>query len=231
MKVIKKSVLSLLCALLLLGFVIPAVNVEAKAAKLSNTKITVTVGKSKALKLKNNKKKVVWSVASGKKNIVLKKKSRTGVTVVGKKPGNAVVRAKIGNKRYSCKVTVKKAKNMAKSYAVKITVGNRVLKAKLEDNATTRAFIKRMPVTLPMLDLYGREMCYRYGEGTFPTDKLRDDRYKVGDIAYWPPAGSLVILYKQDGEEFERQHLGHIDSGVEIFKSTGDTNVKFELEK
>ena len=175
MKVIKKSVLSLLCALLLLGFVIPAVNVEAKAAKLSNTKITVTVGKSKALKLKNNKKKVVWSVASGKKNIVLK--------------------------------------------------------TKLEDNATTRAFIKRMPVTLPMLDLYGREMCYRYGEGTFPTDKLRDDRYKVGDIAYWPPAGSLVILYKQDGEEFERQHLGHIDSGVEIFKSTGDTNVKFELEK
>lgn len=74
-------------------------------------------------------------------------------------------------------------------------------------------------------------ICCRYGEGTFPTGKLREDKYKVGDIVYWPPAGSPVILYEQDGEEFERQHLGHIDSGAEIFKTTGDVDVTFELAK
>ena len=113
---------------------------------------------------------------------------------------------------------------------VKITVNGQVLHARLEDNAATRALVKKMPMTLPMSDLYSREMCYRYGAGGLPTDKLRSDHYEVGDIAYWPPRGSLVILYAQNGEEFERQQIGHIDSGVEIFRRTGDADVTFELE-
>lgn len=112
---------------------------------------------------------------------------------------------------------------------IKITVGGTELYATLEDNATTKALIEKMPMTLSMDDLYGREMCYRYGANALPTDELRSDGYEVGDLAYWPPRGSLVILYKQNGEEFERQHLGHIDSGVEIFENTGDADVTFEL--
>lgn len=112
---------------------------------------------------------------------------------------------------------------------IKITVGDTELYSAFEDNATTRALIKEMPMTLPMSDLYDREMCYRYGAGKFSTDQLRSDGYEVGDIVYWPPRGSLVILYKQNGEKFERQHLGHIDSGVEVFATTGDTDVTFEV--
>ena len=112
---------------------------------------------------------------------------------------------------------------------VKITVGETELIAVMEDNATTQAIIEQMPMTLSMMDLYEREMCYRYGAYALPTDNLRSDGYAVGDIAYWAPGGSLVILYKQNGEQFERQHLGHIDSGVEIFESTGDVDVTFEL--
>ncbi|MCD8090402.1 MAG: hypothetical protein LUD81_07255 [Clostridiales bacterium] len=112
---------------------------------------------------------------------------------------------------------------------VKITVGDTVLYAVMENNVTTQAIIEQMPLTLPMTDLYGREMCYRYGAYALPTDELRSNSYEIGDIAYWPPGGSLVILYEQNGERFERQHLGHIDSGVEIFKNTGDTDVTFEL--
>lgn len=112
---------------------------------------------------------------------------------------------------------------------VKITVGNTELIAKMEKNATTQALIEQMPMTLPMMDLYGREMCYRYGAYALPTDNLQSDGYQIGDIAYWAPGGSLVILYEQNGERFERQHLGHIDAGVEVFKNTGDTEVRFEL--
>lgn len=114
---------------------------------------------------------------------------------------------------------------------IKITVGDKEMFATLENNAATRALVSKMPMTLNMEDLYNREMCYRYGAGSLPTDKLRSDGYRVGDIAYWPPRGSLVILYEQNGEQFTRQHLGHIDSGVEVFKSTGDAAVKFELVK
>lgn len=112
---------------------------------------------------------------------------------------------------------------------IKITVGDTELYATLEDNATTRALMEQMPMTLSMSDLYGREMCYRYGANALPTDSLRSDGYEVGDIAYWPPRGSLVILYAQNGEQFERQHLGHIDSGVEVFENTGDADVTFEV--
>ena len=115
------------------------------------------------------------------------------------------------------------------SMQIKITVGDMEFFATLEDNATTRAWMEEMPMTLSMSDLYDREMCYRYGNGTFPTDSLRSDGYEVGDLAYWPPMGSLVILYEQNGEQFERQHLGHIDSGVEVFANTGDVDVTFEI--
>jgi flavodoxin len=116
-------------------------------------------------------------------------------------------------------------------YKITITAGETTLNAVWEKNATTDYFVEQMPFTVPMMDLYGREMCYRYGAYALPTDDLRSDGYEVGDIAYWPPGGSLVILYKQNGEEFERQHLGHIDSGVELFETTGDIDVTFALEE
>lgn len=115
------------------------------------------------------------------------------------------------------------------SVQIRIIVGETELYATFENNATTQALIEEMPMTLSMNDLYGREMCYRYGAYALPTDELRTDGYEIGDIAYWPPGGSLVILYEQNGEQFERQHLGHIDSGVEIFEQTGDVDVTFEV--
>lgn len=116
-----------------------------------------------------------------------------------------------------------------KTYKIKITANGKTLSAILEDNATSRDLIKKMPLTLNMMDLYNREMCYRFGRNGLATEELRSDGYKIGDIAYWPPAGSLVILYRQNGEEFERAHLGNIESGVELFETTGNTRVTFEL--
>ena len=114
---------------------------------------------------------------------------------------------------------------------IKITVDDKVLTATLEDNAATKALVKKMPMTLKMENLYEREMCYRYGQGGLPTDKLRNDGYQIGDIAYWPPRGSLVILYAQNGEKFERQQIGHIDGSVAFFAAAGSKDITFELAK
>ena len=100
---------------------------------------------------------------------------------------------------------------------LKITVGDKVMTARMEDNATTRAFLEKLPATLHMENLYGREMCYRYGKGGLSESVTRSDRYEVGDIIYWPPRGSFVILYKQNGEEFKRVQMGHIDGDVSLF--------------
>ena len=121
------------------------------------------------------------------------------------------------------------AANNADFPKLKITVGDTVLIATLEDNATTRALIEMLPLTLSMMDLYNREMCYRFDKA-LPSNKLRSDEYEVGDLIYWPPRNSFVILYAQNGERFSRQHLGKIDSGVEIFTKTGDVNVTIERD-
>lgn len=110
---------------------------------------------------------------------------------------------------------------------MKITVNGRTLTATLEDNATTRAIVQRLPMTLPMMDLYGREMCYRFPEA-LPTDNARTRGYEVGEIVYYPPMHSFVIMYRQNGERFQMQSIGRIDSGVEIFDGIGDVDVRFE---
>lgn len=110
---------------------------------------------------------------------------------------------------------------------MKITVNGRTLIATLKDNATTRAIVQRLPMTLPMMDLYGREMCYRFPEA-LPTDNARTRGYEVGEIIYYPPMHSFVIMYRQNGERFQMQSIGRIDSGVDIFDGIGDVDVRFE---
>lgn len=113
------------------------------------------------------------------------------------------------------------------TFDIKIKFGNHELSATLSDNATTRAFVKRLPVTLPMLDLYSREMCYRFPEA-LPTDDVNTCGYEVGEIVYYPPMHSFVIMYAQNRERFSMQKLGKIDSGVEAFRNAGDMDVTFE---
>lgn len=41
--------------------------------------------------------------------------------------------------------------------------------------------------------------------------------------------GQIHALYEQNGEEFERQQIVHIDCGAEVFKKSGDVDIKFEI--
>lgn len=112
---------------------------------------------------------------------------------------------------------------------VKVSVEGHTLTATFHDNATTRALIARFPLRLPMIDLYAREMCYRFPD-SLPAEEAGTHGYKVGDIAYWPPRHSFVIFYKQNDEVISNlQKIGRIDSGVEIFEGLGDIEVSFEL--
>ncbi len=113
---------------------------------------------------------------------------------------------------------------------IKITIHEQSLHATLEDNPATRALIAKMPFTVRMQNSYGRELVHRLGAGALPTGKLHHDAYKVGDLIYWPPQGSLVILYKQNGEIFERQQLGHIEQDVSTLGGIKDIEVTFSVE-
>lgn len=107
----KNLVTTVLVASMLVGSLgVTSTPAEAKSKiKLSTTRVSLNVGASKTIKIKGTKKKVKWSVVSGKKNIKLKSKRRTSVKVVALKRGTAKVQAKLGKKKYICRVTVRKS--------------------------------------------------------------------------------------------------------------------------
>jgi len=109
MKKIKKGFALLLVFVMAVSVIPQSAFAAKKKVKLSKKAVTVAVGESVKIQLKNNKKKVKWSITSGKKNVTLSKKKKTGVIIKGKKAGKTKVQAKIGKKKYVCKVTVKKA--------------------------------------------------------------------------------------------------------------------------
>ena len=72
---------------------------------------------------------------------------------------------------------------------------------------------------------------YKAQTGQLPAEcilnTLNRPEYVLSLSALPPDAQSR--WYAQNGERFERVHLGHIDGGAEIFRSMGDADVTFEL--
>lgn len=125
-------------ALVITSVFVPGQQTDAKAkVKLNKKKLVLTVGKKAKLKVKGTKKKVKWSSSKKKIATVTKK----GV-VKAKKKGTAKIVAKIGKKKYTCKVVVKakkKAKVTSKPKAV----------AKVTAKPKATAQVTANPGTLP----------------------------------------------------------------------------------
>lgn len=113
---------------------------------------------------------------------------------------------------------------------IRITAGNHTVHADLYENEASEKWVQTLPVTYPMMNLYGREMCYRMGNGSLPVNGTTEKNYRTGDISYRPPAGSLVILYEKNGEVPEQEILGHIEEDISFFHEMNDMEVMFEKE-
>lgn len=130
-----KSLAILLVLILTLGFS-PVTNVEAKAApRLNYKKVTLVQGKKKRLKVRNlsRRRKVKWY--STKKSVATV--NRKGI-VKAKKKGKTYIVAKVGKKKYRCRVIVKKKVTKKKKKTKKTKKSNK--KAKI--NKSTK---KQLP--------------------------------------------------------------------------------------
>ncbi|WP_125574496.1 cyclophilin-like fold protein [Levilactobacillus huananensis] len=98
---------------------------------------------------------------------------------------------------------------------VKLILDGKELTANFEDNQTAMAMIEKMPLQLDMMNLYARELTYRFSQA-LPANEAHTAGYAVGDIAYWTPRHSFVIFYQQTGEVIsDLQKVGHInDPGI-----------------
>lgn len=102
MKSIKKSLLYIF----LLMVMLLAIPTQASAAvKISKKSVTLIKGQTTTLKVTGTKNKVTWS--SSKKSVAT---VTTKGKITAKKKGTATITAKIGNKKYTCKVKVETPK-------------------------------------------------------------------------------------------------------------------------
>lgn len=102
MKIIKKSITTLIIVAMAFTLAMP-VTAQAKAKPtLNKTKLTINVKKSYQLKVKGTSKKAKWTT-SNKKVVAVNSKGK----ITAKKRGTAKITAKVSGKRYTCKVTVK----------------------------------------------------------------------------------------------------------------------------
>lgn len=105
----KKKLCTIIVMLFCLLFAFPA----NAAPKISNKTVTLISGQTKKLKVTGTKAKAKWS--SNKKSIAVV--SSNG-KVTAKKKGIATITARIGNKKYYCKVTVETPSISKKSISI-----------------------------------------------------------------------------------------------------------------
>jgi hypothetical protein len=104
-----KKINKILCTILVLSMLVALLPTTAKAAtkkepSLSKTKVTLCVGQSTTLKVKNSgSSKVTWK-SSNKKIATISSKGK----LKGVKSGGCVITCKVGKKSIKCKVTIRK---------------------------------------------------------------------------------------------------------------------------
>ena len=108
---------------LLLVFTIFLFESNAYATVILPQKITLETGTNYRLTLNSNIKAVHWT-SSNRKVAALSQKRKSGVTIRGLKKGTSRITARIGKKRYSCIVNVKKTTPLLSAKSLEIKKGN-----------------------------------------------------------------------------------------------------------
>jgi len=112
---------------------------------------------------------------------------------------------------------------------ISITIGDKVLTATLEANATASAFKARLPLTANMTELNGNEKFFDLSNN-LPTNASNPRTIHSGDLMLWG-SNTLVLFYKTFNTPYSYTRLGKIEnpSGLAQALGSGNVTVKFEL--
>ncbi|MCM1499268.1 MAG: cyclophilin-like fold protein [Clostridium sp.] len=210
---------------------VPTVTVKIGTKKVNKKTYTMKQGSSKKVRLavtpKNTKVKAKYS--SSKTDVV--SVSKTGV-LKAKKAGTAKITVKVSGKiqkKLWFKVKVVNQKNTDKTteIPVTLTVGGKTFYAKFYDNQTTRALVKKMPMTLPMKELNGNEKYYYFSE-SFPTDAQKVSQIHAGDLKLYG-SSCLVLFYESFSTSYSYTDLGYVENPEGLAEALGTGNVSVEI--
>ncbi len=191
-----KQTFAWILAVMMVFSIFPATQVNAATKpKLSKTKITMTVGQSKKLKVKGISKKrakrIKWK--SSKKKVVTV--TKTG-KIKARKAGKATITAKVGKKKLKCKVTVKKSKKSTKK--------------KESNSSSKKMWLSKTSVTLQAgsgvdLVLHNAKNVVKWSSSNNKVawaDRATSSSKNLGTIQA-VSKGTAVITAKVDGKTFK----------------------------
>lgn len=192
-----KQTFAWILALMMVFSIFPATQVNAATKpKLSKTKITMTVGQSKKLKVKGISKKrakrIKWK-SSQKKVVIVTKTGK----LKARKAGKAVITAKVGKKKLKCKVVVKRKRKKAR-------------KKKESNSSSKKMWLSKTSVTLQAgsgvdLVLHNAKNVVKWSSSNNKVawaDRATSSSKNLGTIQA-VSKGTAVITAKVDGKTFK----------------------------
>lgn len=119
--------------------------------------------------------------------------------------------------------------DMSTEQKIKITVGSKTFTATLENNASGKELVERMPFTVNMQELNGNEKYYQFPD-SFPSDPRSFDTIKAGDLMLYQ-SDYLVVFYEDHSTTYDYTRLGVIDNadGLAEALGSGSAQVTFEV--
>ena len=107
---------------------------------------------------------------------------------------------------------------------VYINISNKKLGIDLENNSTTSALIKLLPLELSMNDLNGNEK-YAYLNESLPTNTYSPKHIEAGDVMLFGD-NCLVIFYESFDTSYSYSKIGHINN----LPSLDDGNISISID-
>ena len=114
-----------------------------------------------------------------------------------------------------------KENKMAKIYA---SLNNEKLEINLEENSTTSALVKLLPLDITMNDLNKNEK-YAYLDESLPTNTYSPKHIEAGDVMLFGD-NCLVIFYESFDTSYSYSKIGHINN----LPSLDDGNISINID-
>jgi len=124
--------------------------------------------------------------------------------------------------------------NMNAKQKLKIIIGEQTFLAEIFNNQTADAFIKKLPLTLEMIELNGNEKYYNPPQDQkLPIANAVSGTIFAGDLMVWDASyNSLVLFYKTFNSPYKYVKIAHIDDPQNLASALGlsDVKVTFTLD-
>ena len=108
-----------------------------------------------------------------------------------------------------------KNKNMPE---IKVIIDEKEYNLSLEENETTKEFVKMLPQEFTMNELNGNEK-YIYLDKSLPTESYNPNKINKGDVMLFGD-NCLVIFYKSFNTNYSYTKIGHIESLPDLNSSS-----------